>query len=293
MQSVFSAPVTTPAAARAETVDAPPFVSLLTDFGSRDPSAGICRGVILRIAPHIRLVDISHDVEKYSIVDGAQTLWCALPYLPIGVHMAVVDPGVGTPRLPIVVEARRGDLLVGPDNGLLLPAAERLGGAVRAHVLEREEFQLPAVSASFHGRDIFAPAAAHLALGVPPQAFGRPLAIEALVRLELPVAEIRPGELRTAIVYVDTFGNLKLAGDASDLRSALGALDPGVRLRLTVGERGRPIELSWVETFGAVEPGGLLCYEDSYGRLCVAVNRGDAAHRLRLTKGSPVSLRRA
>ena len=270
-----------------------PLVSLCTDFGSRDPWAAICRGVVLGIAPDVRLVDVSHEIEKFSILDGALVLWCALPYLPVGVHMAVVDPGVGSPRLPIVLATRRGDLLVGPDNGLLLPAAERLGGIVGAHAIEREEYRLPAVSASFHGRDIFAPAAAHLALGVAPEALGRALDVDTLVRLDLPTADVRPGELRTAVVYVDTFGNVILGGEVADLRAALGEAPFGMRLRLDVEGRDRSIELPWVPTFGAVESGAALCYEDSFGRLCVAVNQGDAAARLRLAQRDRVTLRRA
>jgi hypothetical protein len=144
-----------------------PFVSLLTDFGARDPSAAICRAVVLGIAPDALVVDVSHEVTKYRIDEGALLLWSALPYLPLGAHVAVVDPGVGTERLAIAVETVRGDVLVGPDNGVLWPGAERLGGITRAHVISNPMYRLPVVSSSFHGRDIFSPAAAHLALGVP------------------------------------------------------------------------------------------------------------------------------
>src|SRR5690349_16885645 len=158
-----------------------PFVSLLSDFGLRDPSAAIMRGVVLGIAPDARIVDISHEVRKFAIRDGALLLWCALPYLPVGAHVAVVDPGVGTARLPVAIEAARGDVLVGPDNGLLVAAATKLGGMVAVHVLEAEAYRLPVVSTSFHGRDLFAPAAAHLALGVPIAELGRALDAAALV----------------------------------------------------------------------------------------------------------------
>jgi len=155
---------------------APPFISLLTDFGARDPSAGIMRGVILGIAPDATIVDISHEVRKFAIRDGALLLWCAVPYLPVGSHVAVVDPGVGTARRPVAIQAARGDVLIGPDNGLLMGGADRLGGAVAARELEAEEFRLPVVSTSFHGRDIFAPAAAHLARGIEFARLGREIA---------------------------------------------------------------------------------------------------------------------
>src|SRR5262245_3242337 len=131
-----------------------PVISLLTDFGARDPSAGILHGVILGIAPEAAIVDISHEVRKYAIRDGALLLWCGLPCLPVGAHVAVVDPGVGTARRPIAIRAARGDVLIGPDNGLLLGGVERLGGVAAAHVLEAPEYRLPVISTSFHGRDI-------------------------------------------------------------------------------------------------------------------------------------------
>ncbi len=204
-----------------------PLVSLLTDFGLRDPSAAICRGVILSIAPEAEVLDITHEVPKYSIRDGAYVLWCALPYLPVGSHVAVVDPGVGTARRAVAIRAARGDVLVGPDNGLLPPAAERLGGAVAAHVLAAAAYRLPTVSGSFHGRDIFAPAGAHLARGVPIEALGPSLPVSDLVRLPIPAPRATAAGLETSVVYVDTFGNVKWTALASDLTAALGPLRPG------------------------------------------------------------------
>jgi hypothetical protein len=304
--------VTTPAAAPAGDDARPPLVSLTTDFGLRDPSAAICRGVILGIAPAATIVDVSHDVAKFAVIDGALLLWCALPYLPVGVHVAVVDPGVGTERRPVGLEVARGDVLIGPDNGLLMPAAERLGGIRRAHLLEATAYRLPDVSTSFHGRDIFAPAAAHLALGVPLDAFGPALDASDLVPLRLQAADVGPGALGSAVIYVDTFGNVKLAGETADLAAALGRLQDGDGLvierdggtRATrrragrdpddgSGAAGAAIRLPWVSTFGAVPRGRPLLYEDSYGRLCVAVNQDDAAHVLGLRAGDRLRIRRA
>lgn len=269
-----------------------PFVSLLTDFGLRDPSAAICRGVIRTIAPDADVLDITHEVPKYAIGDGAYLLWCALPYLPVGSHVAVVDPGVGTERLPVALQVARGDVLVGPDNGLLLAAAERLGGAVAAHVLEEAAYRLPVVSGSFHGRDIFAPAAAHLARGAPLEAFGRALAPTELVPSPLPRPRPVPGGLATAVVYVDTFGNVKWSAMAADLATSLGAILPDDALVL---ERsgGPAVAVPWTTTFGSVGPGEGLLYEDSYGRACLSVNQGDAAARYGLERGAEVVLRRA
>jgi S-adenosylmethionine hydrolase len=154
--------------------------------------AGICRDAVV--------VDLSHEIDPFAIREGALALWSAVPYLPIGAHVAVVDPGVGTSRLGLVIETARGDHLVGPDNGLLLPAAARLGGILRVHALENPQYQLTHVSSTFHGRDVFAPAAAHLAARVPIEQLGVALDPRSLVVLDWPEPEVRPGLLRSHVV---------------------------------------------------------------------------------------------
>jgi S-adenosyl-L-methionine hydrolase (adenosine-forming) len=270
-----------------------PFISLLTDFGARDPSAGILHGVILGIAPDATIVDISHEVHKFQIRDGALLLWCALPYLPVGSHVAVVDPGVGTARRPVAIRAARGDVLIGPDNGLLPAAAERLGGATDAWLLEAPEFRLPVVSTSFHGRDIFAPAAAHLANGVPPARLGPAMDPATLVPSPLREPVIDEGWLLTSIVYVDTFGNVKLGATREHLEQALGKLTAGDELQLRIGTGSKQLQLPWLGTFGEGRIGTLLLYEDSYGRACLAENQGNAARRHGLAEDDPVEVRRA
>jgi S-adenosylmethionine hydrolase len=253
------------------------------------------RGVVLGIAPEARIVDISHDVRKYAIRDGALLLWCALPYLPVGSHVAVVDPGVGTARLPIGIATGRGDVLIGPDNGLLVAAARKLDGIVAVHELREPRYRLPVISTSFHGRDIFAPAGAHLAAGVPLAELGPALEAATLVPSPIvdPIAE--DGALRSRIVYVDTFGNVKLAGLRADLEAALGPLEPGDPLVLDVGRPSGPDEIrtTWQATFGDVARGETLVYEDSYGRLCLAAREADAAAKHGLAEDHDVRIRRA
>jgi S-adenosylmethionine hydrolase len=272
-----------------------PFVSLLSDFGSRDPSAAIMRGVVLGIAPDARIVDISHDVRKYAIRDGALLLWCALPYLPVGSHVAVVDPGVGTTRLPIGIATGRGDVLIGPDNGLLVAAARKLDGIVAVHELRDPRYRLPVISTSFHGRDIFAPAAAHLAVGVRLAELGPRVDPGALAPSPIADPVVEDGALRSRIVYVDTFGNVKLAGLRSDLEAALGPLAPGERLVLDVVRDAGPeaIETTWQTTFGDVATGDTLVYEDSYRRICLAAREADAAAKHGLVEDLDVRVRRA
>jgi S-adenosylmethionine hydrolase len=273
-----------------------PFVSILTDFGDREPSAAICAGVVLSICPDAHVLELTRTIRPFAIRDGAVSLAAAVAYLPVGVHVAVVDPGVGTERLPVAVRTARGDVLVGPDNGLLTLAAARLGGAVEARAITDPAWHLPAVTSSFHGRDIFAPVAAHLARGIPLDSFGPPVALDELVQLRVPGVQLRAGELATAVVYVDAFGNVKLAGGPAELREALGDLVDGSLLTATFPDAQgveRIEAIPWQDTFGRVPVGALLLYEDSLGRLCIAENQGSAGRRLELTDDRPVSLRRA
>jgi S-adenosylmethionine hydrolase len=274
-----------------------PFISLLSDFGARDPSAAILHGVILSIEPDARIVDISHEVRKFAIRDGALLLWCALPYLPVGMHVAVVDPGVGTKRRPVAIRTGRGDILVGPDNGLLVGATSRLGGIAAVRLLEAPEYRLPVVSTSFHGRDIFAPAAAHLAHGVPFEALGPALDPASLVASPIVDPVVEPGALRSSIVYIDTFGNVKLAGLRDDLEEAIGGVQPGDALELTFeaddDRQPTTVVVPWLAAFGDIAVGAALLYEDSYGRICLAENQGDVAARLGLVEDRRVTIRRA
>src|SRR3954467_4377522 len=186
------------------------FITFLTDFGLQDDFVGTCHGVIKRIAPDVEIIDLTHGVRPGGILQGALTLANALPYVPAGVHLAVVDPGVGGGRRPLALRDAEGRLHVGPDNGLLLPAADRFGGVVEAHELANPAYALESVSRTFHGRDLFSPAAAHLSVGVPLAQLGPPIDPDALVRLDLPEPEIGPARIRATVLSVDRFGNAAL-----------------------------------------------------------------------------------
>ncbi len=294
MSRTYTRTITTPAAARMVRPNARPVVSMLTDFGVRDPSAGIMHAVVLAIAPDAIIVDISHEVEKFRIRDAALLLWSAVPYLPHGAHLAVVDPGVGTERRAIACETARGDVLVGPDNGLLLPAARRLGGITRVHLLGNPQYRLPVISSSFHGRDLFAPAAAHLAMGLPLEYLGPALDPRSLVLLDWPEPQAFAGVLRSQVIYLDTFGNVKLSALVGDLQAALGHLQVGERLwiRLTDGFGSQDAEVTWADTFGRVPVGAALLTEDSYGRLSLAINQGSAAQAIGIREDAEVLVTR-
>jgi S-adenosylmethionine hydrolase len=192
-----------------------PVITFLTAFGPA--STAVCRGVMIGICPQANIIVISQQITRYSIAEGARTLVFALPNMPMGTHVAVVDPGVGTDRLALAIRTARGDVLVGADNGLLVAAAVALGGIDEARSIKNRELMLPVITSSFHGRDVFAPVAAYLAAGVPLQRVGPPVPAERLVRLPEPHTTIHDGVLETEITQVLLFGNVTLAGGAAVL----------------------------------------------------------------------------
>jgi len=252
---------------------------------------------MFRICPDANIIDINHQVPRYSVRDGAGSLVFALPHMPVGTHVAVVDPGVGTERLPIALRVARGDVLIGPDNGLLIPAAQALGGITEARAIENRDLMLQVISSSFHGRDIFSPVAAHLANGVPYESVGPSVSIDDLVRLPVIRPTVRDGELETSIVHVLIFGNVTLAGTPADLEAAIGPLDPGRALVVEFpAHRGAPAveeQTIWERTFGRVPVGSSLLMADSEGHLSLADNQGDAAARLGLVLDRPARIRAA
>ncbi|MFM8997540.1 MAG: S-adenosyl-l-methionine hydroxide adenosyltransferase family protein [Candidatus Limnocylindrus sp.] len=266
-------------------------VTFMTDFGLRDPSAGVLSGVVLAMTPNARTLDLTHAIPPYDVEAGAEALVESLVHLPVGAHVAVVDPGVGTQRRPIAIRCARGDVLIGPDNGLLLPAAQALGGIAAVVVLDDERWWGPNRSHTFHGRDLFAPVAAHLAAGVRFGDLGSPLDASLLVPAASLPLEVKGGELHTVVRIVDGFGTLVLAGDRSDISAALGTLEPGLPLTITIGDQ--TISTVWANRFGDVPEGAPLCYIDSAGRLALAVNRGSAAERYKATRRTPVVITRA
>lgn len=273
-----------------------PFISFLTDFGP-DAAAAICRGVMIGIAPDVQIVDVSHSIRKYAIRDGAYLLWIALSWLPVGVHVAVVDPGVGTARRPIGLRTARGDVLIGPDNGLLTPGARVLGGAVEARVLENPNWMLPKISTTFHGRDIFSPMAAHLAIGGSFADVGPEVDIASITTIDFPEPIASDGQLDTSVVYIASFGNLHLAGGSGDLVRAFGPVEPGARFEVELegldGKPGHREMAPYVRTFGETAVGTAMLYEDSFGRLGYADNQGDAARRLGARLDQRIRIRRA
>jgi S-adenosylmethionine hydrolase len=252
-------------------------LTFLSDYGLADDFVGVCHGVIARIAREARVIDVSHGVPRHNVRAGALVLRNALPYMPPGVHLAVVDPEVGAERRAIALRCADEDrLLVGPDNGVLWLAAERFGGVVEAVDVGRSSWRLEPVSATFHGRDIFAPVAAHLVGGEPLAAAGEPCDADSVARLELPRPRVEGETLVAHALAVDRFGNVMLDASHADLDGSDIRL--GRPLELDVG--GRRYTAWYAVTFADVRAGDLLVYEDAYRVLAVAVNRGSAADLL-------------
>jgi S-adenosylmethionine hydrolase len=257
------------------------FITFLTDFGLEDDFVGTCHGVMKRIAPDVQIIDITHGIAPQAVLQGALTLANTLPFMPVGVHLAVVDPGVGGARRALALRDGTGRLHVGPDNGLLILAAERLGGIAEAHELANPVYALESVSRTFHGRDLFSPAAAHLALGVPLAELGPPIDPDALARLDLPQPEVGATRIHCTVLSIDRFGNVQLNLDRSHLDQA--GISPGTRIELQIGaERYYAVA---ARTFADARPGDIILYEDAYRNISIAINGGDAAKMFGVSDG--------
>ena len=265
-------------------------ITFLSDYGYDDEFAGVCRAVIARIAPEAMVTDLTHGIRRHAVAEGAGVLAKALPYTAPGVHLAVVDPGVGSERRGVAVRVRDEDrLLVGPDNGLLAPAIAKLGGALAVADVSLSAFRLEPVSATFHGRDLFAPVAAHLALGETLEDAGEAIDPGSLAAPESSPPRIEDGSVIAHVVSVDRYGNAAL--DLEHARLPETGLRLGRHVRVVAGET--TLDALYSLTFSDVAAGQLILYEDSYRSLALAVNRGSAAELLDLAPGVEVALRPA
>ncbi len=271
---------TDPAAGRAG------WIGFLTDYGLSDGFVGVCHGVIATLAPAVRVIDISHDIPPGDLRRGAAVLAQAAPYMPVGVLLAVVDPTVGKKRRALVIQAGR-SYLVGPDNGLLLPAARALGGVSAAYDVTAPELMLQPVSATFHGRDIFAPVAARLASGMPPTRVGAPVPLDDLVHLAEPVARLTAHRLEGEVLTIDRFGNVQTSLRAALLRDAELREGELLHLHCRTGELHVPFN----RTFADVQLGEPVGYIDSAGLFALALNGESASAKYDLRPGDPVALR--
>lgn len=260
-------------------------IAFLSDFGLDDEFVGVVHGVIARIAPEVRVIDVTHGIAPGDVRGGSLALLRAVQYLPEGVALAVVDPGVGSERRPIAVLTAWGHF-VGPDNGLLAPAVQMVGGAQEVVVLENPAFVIPHEGATFAGRDRFAPVAAVLASEQAGLAdLGPAVDPSSLIPMLLPLAEVGDHQVQGEVWWVDHFGNAETNVGAHELE-ALG-VKPGDRLLVRVG--GTVHELPWLASYAQVPPEGALVHVDSYGLIAIAVREGRADRRFNLTPGLAVT----
>ena len=261
-------------------------ICFLSDFGLYDDFVGLCKGVMLQISPGSAVIDLTHEVPDFAVEAGAEILEHATRYMPENtVYLAIVDPGVGTERRALALRSEGGALFVGPDNGLLIPAAESLGGIESANALTNPDFHVQPVSSTFHGRDIFAPVAAHLASGVKVERLGEALDSTSLARVELPGMNKEGANALTAtIVGTDRYGNARLSATAEEAGIELGAV-----LEVEAGQSGKML-VRYVETFGNSKIGDLVLVPDSHRCLSLSINKGHASRALALKVGDRVRL---
>jgi S-adenosylmethionine hydrolase len=263
-------------------------ITFLTDFGLRDDFVGVCHGVIRRIAPDARVLDITHGISPQAVTEGALALARATSYFPVGIHLAVVDPGVGGVRRAVAIRAADGRVYVGPDNGLLTLAAPR-EEITEARALTNPRYHLEPVSRTFHARDVFAPVAAHLANGAEFADLGQKLDPATLVCIDVPEPEVGSGGIRATVLVVDRFGNLQLNLTRKDVD--LFGLEAGDRVELRF--ELNPYYAIVAETYEDANRGELLLYEDSYGSYAIAISGGDAGSLTAASPGDVVRITRA
>lgn len=262
-------------------------ISFLSDFGRDDEFVGVVHGVIARIAPEVRVIDVGHEFAQGDVRAGGLALMRAIQYLPEGVAVVVIDPGVGTERKAIAVRTDWG-VLIGPDNGVLAPAVAMTGGAHQAVSIENPEVKLPSPGATFDGRDLFGPAAAVIASGQATiDELGPELDPTSLLPMMLPLVEHGEGEVLGEVLWVDHFGNAQLNVTPEDLHLVGIGMGTGIVLRIGSSE----FSIEWVTAYGNVEEGEGLLHVDSLGQIAVAVRNGSAVESYPIDEGTAVTIR--
>jgi len=263
------------------------WVTFLSDYGHDDVFVGVCKGVVAQIAPHVRIIDVCHLITPQDVEQGATQFAGAMPYLPVGIHLAVVDPQAVHAR-GVVVRTGDGSLLVGPDNGVLSLAWDARGGVEEVVEVANRDLWLTDVHATFRGRDIYAPVAGHLAAGRSLSDVGPAVDAAALARIAVHEPVVDDDHVHAEIRAVDHFGNASLNIARSDLEAAGITLGDVVEVRCN----GRTLSVPFTPTFGEVAPGRLTLCEDSFHAVQLAVNAGRASHELRINRGDPIVIAR-
>lgn len=257
-----------------------PIITLSSDFGVQSQGIGNMEGVIAKIAPEARIIHLMHGLPSFDIRSGARAMEVT-QYMPIGFHVCVVDPGVGTSRRGIIIQVKRGDYFIGPDNGVFIPAVGILGEAQKIVQITNPQFMIQPVSPIFHGRHIFAPAAAHLAKGIPIEEFGSLLSIGQLTKAPYQEAVLESGTISAEVININKFGSPNL----NILHSTWDRLNLSHQQIVTGSFKGKTIKMPFVKTFGQVPPHNPLVLKDDYGRVEIAINLGDFAKKYNIKVG--------
>jgi S-adenosylmethionine hydrolase len=261
-------------------------IVLITDFGHQDPYVGVVKGVIKTINPYVNIIDLTHNIRRQDIYEAGIVLMVSYKYFPRNsIFTCVVDPGVGSSRRAIIVKSRN-YLFVGPDNGCLYPAAYE-DGLLEAYDISDTRFRLRELSGTFHGRDLFAPVAAYLSIGIPPEVVGSRINTTDIHKIEIPQPTVRRGEVKGRIIYIDTFGNIMTNVSANDVLKA--GFKYGEVLEATIGERR--VRAMFVPSFSRVAPGELAVYLNSWGYLELGVYMDNAQKRFSSNVGDDILIR--
>ena len=265
-----------------------PLISLTTDFGVQSQGIGCMHGVALHISPNANVIDLMHGLPDFDVCAASRTMETVI-FLPVGYHVCVVDPGVGTSRKAIIIKTARGDYLIGPDNGVLISAMRMLGGCEKVVEITNPKYMRQPVSPIFHGRDVFVPAAAHLSVGVKMEKFGSVLDPEKLVKAPYEEALVKSDRIEAEVILVNKFGTLVL-NIQRPIWDRFGIKDHN---RVVIDfENGKSLEIPFVQTFGDVKEGDPLIMPDDYGRTEVAINMGSFSHRFGVRSGMKCTVRK-
>lgn len=258
------------------------YISFLSDFGLVDETVAVCKGVIYSQSPETPIIDISHMVPPFDIISGGWILAGVFPHIPPGIHLAVVDPGVGSLRAILIVETARGDVFIGPDNGLLIPALEKLGGSLKVYCVDHTWISEKHISSTFHGRDVMAPIAGFLAAGRSPSEFGHNISPENLCPYPVPCSHRSCNCIEGHVTLIDHFGTI---------RTNIPWESVGGSMIIPVGRENAFWDLPRVNTFSDVPPGSVSVMKDSWGYLSIAVNQGRAVDMITLNPGDTLSVK--
>lgn len=262
-------------------------ITLTTDFGIQSQGIGNMEGVIADIAPNVRVIHLSHGLPDFDIRAAARTME-AVQYMPVGFHVCVVDPGVGTFRKPLIIKTKRGDYFIGPDNGVFPSIVKILGGATKIVTITNQKYMLLPISPIFHGRHIFAPVAAHLANGIAIEEFGDEIKFGALVLPPYGEARIEGDTMYAEVIWINKFGSLNL----NILHSTWDKLKVSQKEKVTVSINDKTLEMPYVETFGQVKEAQPLILKDDYGRMEIAINLGNFARKYKIKFGDHVLIKK-